>query len=361
MEKVPVGVLGATGTVGQRFIQLLQGHPWFQIVGLGASERSAGKKYKDIVDWKFSGDIPSEVGGIDIELCEPKGRLGACRLVFSALDAAVAGEVEEKFAQAGIAVFTNAKNHRMAPDVPMVIPLANPEHLEMIPFQQKKRNYNKGFIVTNSNCSTAGLVVALKALQLKFGLEKVFVVTMQALSGAGYPGVPSLDILDNVIPYISGEEEKMEAEPIKILGEVVKEGSGDGETLKFQPASLQVSAQCNRVHVLDGHTESVSVQLKEKPKDLEQVKEVFLTYTSEAQKYNLPSYPKHNIVLREQQNRPQPRLDRDVGGGYSVVVGRVRKCPLLDLKFTLLSHNTVIGAAGSAILNAELCKVKGFL
>jgi aspartate-semialdehyde dehydrogenase len=347
--KIKTGVLGATGAVGQRFVQLLQGHPWFELTALAASSRSAGGIYGETCDWKVSRDIPESVRGWTIAPCEPNLD---CRLVFSALPAEVAGEIEENFAQAGYYVFSNSKNHRMDPDVPLLIPEVNPDHVAILPHQRQARGWERGFIVTNPNCSTIGLTLSLKPLQGTFGLEQVVVTTLQALSGAGYPGLPSLDMIDNVIPYIGGEEPKLEAEPAKILGKL--EGNA------FSNAPFRLSAHCNRVAVLDGHLECVSVKLGRRA-SLEEVLTAFREFRAEPQELNLPAAPNPPIVLREEDNRPQPRYDRDEGNSMAAVVGRVRQCPVLDYKFVVLSHNTIRGAAGASILNAELLRAKGYL
>jgi len=338
VKKVPVGILGATGSVGQRFVQLLSDHPWFEITALAASERSKGKSYKDAVQWLMPTPLSSKIANLTIQPCEPDL---SCRIVFSGLDSDVAGEIETQFARAGKIVFSNAKNHRWDKDVPLLVPEVNADHLQLI----KQQNFGGGAIVTNPNCSTVGLVMALKPLHDAFGLHEVFVVTMQALSGAGYPGVPSLDILDNVIPYIGGEEEKVQSEPRKILGKLA---NGSIELLE-----LPISAHCNRVAVFDGHTECVSVRLSRKA-DEQAVIDAWQGFTAEPQRLQLPSAPENPIRYFSEDRYPQPRLHRDSGKGMTVSVGRLRKCPLLDYKFVLLSHNTIRGAAGGAILNAEL-------
>jgi len=342
-NKIPVGIVGATGSVGQKFIELLQDHPWFQITALGASERSAGKLYKHAANWFQEAPIPTRIANMVVSECKPGL---PCKLVFSGLDAAVAGPIEEAFAEAGYIVISNAKNHRMLDNVPLLVPDVNPDHLTLIDDQK-----SKGKIVTNPNCSTTGLVVALKPLQDAFGIDKVSVVTMQALSGAGYPGVSSLDVIDNMIPYIGGEEEKMQIETLKILGQ--KKGN------KVDFADLTLSASCNRVPVMNGHMESVSVKLKSKVKKVDVLK-AWQDYTSEPQKLDLPFAPKPPIYYFDDPRFPQPRLHRDLGKGMAVSIGRLRDCTVLDYKFTVLSHNTVRGAAGGAILNAELLVKKGY-
>jgi len=349
MKKLRVGILGATGSVGQRFVALLSDHPWFTVTALAASEKSAGKRYKDAANWKMATPIPPEVSNLVVQDAVPPL---PCDLLFSGLDATVAGEVEEVFAKAGYPVISNSKNHRMDPDVPLLIPEVNADHIDMISFQKKNRNYTNGFIVTNPNCSAVGLTVVLKPLNDAFGIKRVHVVTMQALSGAGFPGVSSMDIMDNVIPYIGNEEEKLETEPQKILGIYKKN--------QFIPADFLVSAQCNRVGVVDGHTEAISIKLK-KETSVEEIKQVLRAFTALPQKLKLPFAPEKPIIVMEEENRPQPRLDRNAGNGMTVTVGRIRPCSLLDYKFILLSHNTIRGAAGAAILNAELLYKMGFL
>ncbi len=347
--KRKVAILGATGAVGQRFIQLLQGHPWFQIEVLAASERSAGKKYKDACNWVMESNLPRElaemtVANTDIESVEKAGNVD---LVFSSLPGDLAGPTESEFA-ALYPVFSKASAHRMENDVPLLIPEINPEHIELIKLQQKARGW-RGFITTDPNCSTIQLVISLKPL-MQFGLRQVIVSTMQALSGAGYPGVPSLDIIDNVVPFISKEEEKMEEEAMKILGKF------NGKIV--ENADFALSASCNRVHVKDGHLESVFVKLDDNP-SLEEVEAAFANFKGEPQKLKLPSAPENPIVVRKEQNRPQPRYDRETGRGMSVVVGRLRKDPIMSVKYMCLGHNTVRGGAGAGILSAELFVAKG--
>jgi len=344
-----VAILGATGAVGQRFIQLLQGHPWFQIEVLAASERSAGKKYKDACNWLLESNLPREIAEkpvvhADVESVEKAGKID---FVFSALPGDLAGPVEAEFA-AIYPVFSKASSHRMDNDVPLIIPEVNPDHAALIPVQKRLRGW-KGFISTDPNCSTIQLAMTLKPL-MQFGLSQVMVSTMQALSGAGYPGVPSLDIIDNVVPYISKEEEKMECEPLKILG------AFDGK--RVCNADFVLSASCNRVSVRDGHLESVFVKLDENP-TLDEIEEAFKNFKGEPQKLKLPSAPENPIVVRKEQNRPQPRLDRNEGEGMSVVVGRIRKDPIMTVKYICLGHNTIRGAAGGGVLSAELMIAKG--
>lgn len=345
MTKIPVGILGATGAVGQQFIRLLHDHPWFEITALAASERSAGKTYAEAVRWILPCQIPGSVASMTVSACEPDL---PCQIVFSGLDATVAGTIEEQFAMAGYAVISNARNHRMRSDVPLLIPEVNPGHLALI----RSQPYGKGFIVTNPNCSTTGLVLALKPFYNLFGIQYVHVTTMQALSGAGYPGVASLDIYDNVVPFISGEEEKMMIEPQKILGALC------GNEVKN--AVFPVSAHCHRVPVIDGHMESVSLTFTEKV-EREDVINALTNFTSLPQKYELPSAPKNPIVYFESERFPQPRLHRDIGKGMSVSVGKLQKDVLFDWSFVLLVHNTIRGAAGGAILNAELAVREGYV
>jgi aspartate-semialdehyde dehydrogenase len=347
-KKWRAGVLGATGLVGQRIVKLLCNHPWFELTGVAASERSSGKRYSEAVRWHLDGAIPVNARDLILKGLDPTLD---CDFVFSALDSSVAGSAEEDFARAGYPVVSNSKNHRMDAYVPLLIPEVNAAHLEAIPIQQKKCGYERGFIVTNPNCSSAGLVLVLKPLTDAFGLEKVFVVTLQAVSGAGYPGVATMDIQGNVIPFISGEEEKMETEPQKLLGK------WDGS--RFVDAGVGLTAHCNRVPVLDGHLECVSIGLK-KIASLREVQEALRTFEVDAELAALPSALRHPILVLDEENRPQPRRDVDAGGGMAAVVGRVRECPLLDVKLTLLSHNLVRGAAGAAVMNAELLASRGF-
>ena len=348
-KKWRAGVLGATGMVGQRIVKLLAVHPWFELTAVAASERSTGKCYAEAVRWHLEGPVPDVACELPVKDLDPSLD---CDFVFSALDSSVAGEAEEQFARAGYPVVSNSKNHRMDPDVPLLIPEVNASHVNCIPVQQRNRKYDSGFIVTNPNCSTAGLVLVLKPLADAFGLEKLFVVTLQAVSGAGYPGVPSMDALGNVIPFISGEEEKMEMEPQKLLGK------WDGN--RFIDAGLGISAHCNRVPVVDGHLECVSVRLK-KTATITEVREALRNFEVSEELAALPTAVKHPVVVLEDEDRPQPRKDANTGHGMAAVVGRVRECPLLDVKLTLLSHNLVRGAAGAALLNAELLAARGFL
>lgn len=367
--KIKVGVLGATGAVGQRFIQMLAGHPWFEIAVLTASDRSTGKRYRDAAKWLLRGGMPAPVADMTLVPSEPDAIGPDVRLLFSALPGGNAGEVEAALAAAGYGVCSNASAHRMDPDVPLLIPDVNPEHTALIPIQQAKRGWaqgatspfpgreggpggRSGFIVTNPNCTTTHLVCALKPLHDAFGLTAVNVVSMQAISGAGYPGVSALDILDNVIPYIGGEEEKVEQEPGKLLGTL------DGDAIR--PADFAISAQCNRVAVRNGHLEAVSVKLR-RSASLEQVAEALASYRGEPQRLGLPTAPDPAIVLFREADRPQPRLDRLVGNGMATCIGRLRPDPLFDYKFVVLGHNTIRGAAGGSLLNAELLVAQGWV
>lgn len=336
MEKIPVGVLGATGSVGQKFVELLKDHPWFELRALCASERSVGKKYREAVNWFQESELPSWIGEMVVSPCEPTVD---CRVVFSGLDSDVAGSIEEAFARAGYVVVSNSKNHRMDENVPLLVPEVNPGQLELV----RRQSYGKGMIVTNPNCTTVGLVMALKPLVERFGVEAVNVVTMQAISGAGYPGVASLDIVDNVIPFIGGEETKMETEPLKILC-----------------VPMTISAACNRVAVIDGHTECVSVRLEHKA-SAQEIIDVWESYRGEPQVLDLPMAPRQPIRYFHEDVFPQPRKHRMLDKGMAVSIGRLRPCPILDWKFTLVSHNTIRGAAGGAILNAELMLKKGLV
>ncbi|HSP86700.1 MAG TPA: aspartate-semialdehyde dehydrogenase [Ignavibacteriaceae bacterium] len=344
-EKIPVAILGATGSVGQRFIQLLETHPWFEVNEVAASEKSAGKTYAEAVNWVQATPIPKKISQLVVKNCEPNL---TSKIIFSGLDSSIAGEVESTFASKGYKVISNSKNHRMDKDVPLLVPEINSEHLGLI----KHQNYNDGCIVTNPNCSTIGLALALKPLVDSFGIEQINVVTMQGLSGAGYPGVSSLDIIDNIIPFIGGEEPKMETEPLKILGSMNGKGIKDIE--------FKISAQCNRVAVMDGHTECVQVKLKKKT-TIEEIKEVWENFSAEPQKLNLPSAPEKPIHYFEEKNYPQPRIHRNIDKGMAVAIGRLREDNLFDYKFVIISHNTIRGAAGGAILCAELMKAKGII
>jgi len=347
-SKIPVGILGATGVVGQRFIQMLERHPWFEVAWLAASDRSEGKNYSEAARWRLKTEIPARVAGMKVSPATPEG---APKIIFAALDASIAAEMEPRFADAGCAVVSNSSALRMQSDVPLVIPEVNSGHIRLIDGQSWRKK-SGGFVVTNPNCCAIGLVLALAPISERFGLETVMAVTMQAVSGAGYPGVASLDILGNVIPYIAKEEEKMEEETRKLLGQM--------NGTKIIPASFAMSAQCNRVAVEDGHTESISVRLKTKAKPEEMI-DAWNSYRSEPQKLKLPSAPEKPVVYLGANDRPQPRFDVDLGAGMTTAVGRLRPCGVLDWKFTVLSHNTIRGAAGAAVLNAELLQAKGYL
>jgi aspartate-semialdehyde dehydrogenase len=345
--RIEVGILGATGMVGQHFIKFLQGHPWFDLKWLGASDRSAGKKYKDAMNWNLAGSTPDSVAGVTVEECKPGN---APQLLFSAMDASIATEIEQAFAQAGHVVVSNSRNHRMDTDVPLLVPEINPDHLKLVPGQQRARGW-KGQIVTNPNCSTIVLTMGLAPLK-QFGITKIVATTMQAISGAGYPGVPSMDIVGNVIPFIGNEEEKMEQETQKIMGEF----RGD----HIEPLPARMSAHCNRVAVVDGHTVTISVEFSSKPSATD-VRHAFDAFTALPQERRLPSAPSRPVIYMEEANRPQPRKDAERERGMAAFVGRLRACPVLDYKFVALGHNTIRGAAGAAVLNAELMQSEGML
>jgi len=345
MDAIDVGVLGATGVVGQQFVSRLARHPWFRCTWLAASERSEGKAYKSVAPWKLSTPIPETSADRIVEACVP-GR--GPKVVFSGLDASVAGDIERAFAEAGHLVVSNARNFRMDPLVPLLIPEVNADHLSLIPEQRRAKGWS-GAIVTNPNCSTIVLALALAPLRA-FNIRAVVVSTMQAVSGAGYPGVPSLDILGNVVPFIGGEEEKMQIETLKILG-------ADGGR---SPYPAVVSAHTNRVPVIDGHTMTVSVSFEQQP-PIEALADAMRNFAGRPQELSLPTAPKPALVLMEAENRPQPRLDVDLGGGMAVSIGRLRTCPVMHARFVALGHNTVRGAAGAAILNAELMHAEGLL
>ena len=346
--KISVGILGATGMVGQHFVKFLQNHPWFEISWLAASDRSAGKPYQEATAWRLDGAMPRVVEQMKVGECKTGN--GAPRLVFSAMDASVATEIEREFAQAGHVVVSNSRNHRMEPDVPLLIPEVNPDHLKIIPHQQRLRGW-KGQIATNPNCSTIVLAMALAPLK-PFGITRVVATTMQAISGAGYPGVASMDINANVIPFIGGEEEKMQQETQKILGDFTGEG--------LRPLNARVSAHCNRVPVVDGHTVTVSVEFERKPSK-DDIIRALVNYRSVPQERQLPSAPPQPVIYMEENDRPQPRRDVERERGMAVFVGRLRECPVLDYKFVAMGHNTIRGAAGAAVLNAELMYSEGLL
>ncbi len=344
-RKIPVAILGATGMVGQKFVELLINHPWFEIIALAASGKSKGKKYADAMKWMMATPLPSTIANMNVEVCRPDF---PCQVVFSGLNSNAAAEIEKEFAQAGYILISNSSHHRMDSDVPLLIPEVNSDHLELV----RSQKFSDGMIITNPNCSVIGLATALKPLVDRWGIENCHVFTMQAISGAGYPGVAGFDILDNVIPYISGEEIKIEMEPLKILGSL-----RDGV---IQPYPMQLSAQCNRVAVMDGHMACVSIKLK-KPARAEEIINGWESFSGHPQTLNLPTAPKRPIVYHFDEQHPQPKLHRYLNNGMSVSIGRLRKCPVLDWKFVILSHNTIRGAAGCAILNAELMLKKGYI
>jgi len=348
-SKLRVGILGATGVVGQRFIQLLEGHPQFKVTALAASDRSQGKTYAEACTWRLPGEMPDWVKPIPVR---PPAPPLDCDFVFSSLPGEVAKDAEEDFARAGYPVISNSSPHRMGADVPLLIPEVNHEHVALIDAQRTNRGYDRGFIVTNPNCSAIVIVMALAPLHARFGVTSCVATTMQALSGAGYPGVASLDATDNVIPFIGGEEEKIEAETLKILGRA------DGGVIK--PAAMNVSAQCNRVNVTDGHLASLRLSFAESV-SIDQMREALSSFSSLPQQLNLHSAPAKPIIVRDEVDRPQPRLDRDAGKGMSVTVGRIARDNVLDYRFVALGHNTIRGAAGAAILNAELLVAMGKL
>jgi len=354
----PIGILGATGMVGQRYIQLLERHPWFQITWLAASDRSSGKTYGEAAKWRLDTPLPERIANMTVSPALPPGAASgntpAPKIIFSSVDAAFARELEPHFAAAGCAVVSNSSAFRMAPNVPLVLPEVNAEHLHLIE-EQSWRKDSGGYIVTNSNCTVMGPVLALKPLVDRFGVEQIIATSMQAVSGAGYPGVASMDILDNVVPYIPNEEEKMEEEMLKLLGEL--EDNPAGRVVK--PLNARMSASCNRVPVVDGHTVSVFVKLG-KPATREEILAAWAEFRPLAGQ-NLPTAPDQPVEWAPQPDRPQPRLDRNRGNGMTVTVGRLRPCGVLDWKFTVLSHNTIRGAAGATILNAELLASLGKL
>jgi len=351
MKPIRAGVLGATGAVGQRFVDLLAANPWFEITALTGSERSVGRPYGEACTWRLSADCPARVRDLVVQPTEPPLD---CDIVFSALPSHVAGPAEEAFAAAGYGVLSNASSHRMDPDVPLLIPEVNPEHLGLLAVQRARRGWDRGFIVTDPNCSTVGMTLALKPLHDAFGVRRVIVTTMQALSGAGYPGVPSMDTLDNVIPYIDGEEDKLIEEPLKLLG-TLDEAAG-----LVRPAEVRISPACNRVTTRDGHLETVSVEFARRA-SVEEVIEALRAFRSVPHTLGCPSAVEETIVVRREPDRPQTRLDRDAGRGMAITVGRVRPCEVLDSKFVVLSHNTIRGAAGGAVLNAEIMIAKGMI
>lgn len=348
-KKRRVGILGATGTVGQRVIHMLRDHPYFEVTALAASDRSEGKRFIEVCNWKLPYDMPEEVKDIRVYPCKPPLD---CDVVIASLPSDIALESEGAFAAAGFPVISNSSAFRMDQDVPLIIPEINPDHLDLIEIQKQNRGFDRGYLVTNPNCTTIGLVMALAPLYQAFGLEAVMMTSMQAISGAGYPGVASMDIIDNVMPYIGGEEEKCEVEPQKILGRFA--GS------RIEDAPFKVSAQCNRVPVQDGHLESVRVKLAKKA-SIDEVIATLENFRGLPQELRLPTAPEKPIIVRSEKDRPQPRLDRDAGNGMATVVGRISKDTIFDYKLTLISHNTIRGAAGAAVLNAELLIAKGLL
>ena len=345
-RRIPVAVLGATGTVGQKFVRLLAEHPWFELMVVAASEQSAGRAYGEVVRWRETIPLPPRIAAMTVRRSAPPLDTP---IVFSALDADVAGPIEQSFAQAGALVVTNSRTHRMEDDVPLMIPEINDDHLSLLEHQREARGWPGG-IVANPNCSTAALVLALAPLHRAFGVEKLFVSTMQAVSGAGYPGVAALDILGNVVPHIGGEEEKIERETCKILGAL--------ETGRVKPATIVVSAHANRVPTIDGHLMTVSVGLGRRASPADAIA-AMREFRGSARVQSLPSSPNPPVEVDERADRPQPRLDLERGGGMTITVGRVRPCPLLDLRLVLLGHNTIRGAAGAGVQIAELLAAEG--
>jgi len=362
MKKLRVGILGATGMVGQRYIALLENHPWFEVTYVAASPRSAGKKYIEATDgrWQMSKPIPNKIKGLVVkDANKVEDAIGKVDFVFSAveLEKELIRELELKYARNNVPVVSNCSAHRGTDDVPMLIPEINHSHLDIIPIQQEARNFKKGFVLVKPNCSLQSYILPMYALQEKgYKISKAIISTMQASSGAGYPGVPSLDLLDNVVPFIGGEEEKSENEPQKIFGKI-ENGKIINDT------SIKISAHCNRVPVVDGHTACVSLEFEDKDNkpSIDEIKKIWKEFSSVPQELDLPSAPKNAITYNEEQNRPQPRKDRDNDKGMSVTVGRLRECKVFDIRFVGLSHNTIRGAAGGGILNAELLHAKGFL
>ncbi|GBU29376.1 aspartate-semialdehyde dehydrogenase [Treponema sp. R8-4-B8] len=365
MEKIPVGILGATGMVGQQYISLLNDHPWFEVLYVAASPRSAGKKYSEAIAgrWQLTKTYAPHVGAIMVEDANDVSRAvaaykkGECSFVFSALEMGKdeTRALEEAYAKAGIPVISNASAHRWTNDVPVLIAEINPEHADIIPIQKKARGWDRGFIAVKPNCSIQSYMKPIHALaQAGYPTQRVIVTTMQAVSGAGYPGVSSWDMLDNIVPYIGGEEEKSEKEPLKIFGCI---DNGVFKNAEFP----KISAHCNRVPVTDGHSACVSLEFAAKKPSLDEIKKIWAAYKGLPQEANLPMAPKQPIIYREEDNRPQPRKDRDADKAMAVVIGRLRPCNVFDIRFVALSHNTVRGAAGGGILNAELLKHKGYL
>jgi len=365
MAKIPVGILGATGMVGQNYITLLNNHPWFKVSYVAASSRSAGKRYAEAVTgrWQLAEDYAPHVDDLMVEDANDVGRAAGahrkkkCAFVFSALEMGKdeTRALEEAYAAAGIPVISNASAHRWTPDVPVLIPEVNPHHVDVIPAQREARGWDCGFIAVKPNCSIQSYMIPLHALvQAGYLVKRLIVTTMQAVSGAGYPGVPSLDMIDNVVPYIGGEEEKSEKEPLKVFGTVM---NGRVENA-IMP---KISACCNRVPVLDGHMACINLQFGAKKPSVDEIKTIWTSFRGLPQEQNFPTAPLQPIVYREEENRPQPRKDRDTNKAMAVVTGRLRPCKLFDVRFTALSHNTVRGAAGGGVLNAELLKYKGYI
>ena len=348
-RKRRVGILGATGTVGQRLIHMLRDHTDLEVTALPASDRSEGRRFIEVCNWKLPYEMPESVKEIRVYPCKPPLD---CDVVIASLPSDIALESEAAFAAAGYPVISNSSAFRMHEDVPLVVPEINPDHLDLIPAQRKNRGFDRGYLVTNPNCTTIGLVMALAPLDQAFGLEGVMMTSMQAISGAGYPGVASMDIIDNVMPYIGGEEEKCEEEPQKIMGRFAG--------ARIEVAPFKVSAQCNRVPVQDGHLESVRVKLRS-PATIDDVREALSGFRGLPQELKLYSAPERPLIVREEKDRPQTRLDRDAEKGMATVVGRIGKDTIFDFKFTLVSHNTIRGAAGAALLNAELLVAKKLL
>lgn len=356
MKKIPVGILGATGMVGQQYLQILSNHPWFEITFLASSEQSAGKTYAEAVNGRWHQNVPlnEKLGQLPVysidKISQAKNN---CRFIFSAVSTQAAQIYEEKYADAGLPVVSNASYHRKTPDVPVLIPEINASHLDLILQQQQNRKWDTGFIVVKPNCSIQSFMIPLDVLHQKFEVKKILATTLQAVSGAGYPGVASMDIHDNIIPYIPDEEEKSENEPLKIWGNIQDQKISEAE-------GISLSLHCNRVPVLDGHMACVSVEFNEKP-SREEILSIWNTFESLPQKLKLPSAPDRTIVYRTENNRPQPRLDRLEGKGMSVTVGRLRECPLFHYRFSALSHNTIRGAAGGGVLNAEMIYKLGYI
>lgn len=356
MNKISVGILGATGIVGQQYLQLLSNHPWFEVAFLAASEQSSGKKYGEAVQgrWHQYQPLPAKFINFPVHsIADIEQASNECKIVFSAVTAQAAKIYEEQYAAAGLAVLSNTSYHRHTYDVPVLIPEINADHLEIIHAQRKKRGWERGLIIAKPNCSIQSYMIPLDPLHRQYKIKKIIATTMQAVSGAGYPGVSSMDIHDNIIPFIEGEEQKSEQEPLKIWGQI------QGDQIQ-NSQEIIISAHCNRVAVLDGHMACVSVEFEQKP-SLEEILKVWNSYESLPQQLKLPSSPAQTIIYKTENNRPQPRLDRMEGNGMAITVGRLRGCPLLHYRFTALSHNTIRGAAGGGILNAELLYKKGFI